>query len=405
MSLADLWSGNSIEWLTLASIPLMAGGVGLVTNWITIGFLYPAKFPDLITYPGWQGIISRNSLPIARSLSQNILKKLGSASQFYEHFGQEQMAIQVETTLRPCLDSMIDEVMQKNSNILWENLPITLKNRFYAQVHKKMPTVITHLIEEFGDNINWLTDLEEVTLDAVKSDNTIIERIFMECSEREFRYNISAGFVFGVFTGLIGLACWVSFGQWAVIPLTGLAAGLLSNWLSLRLLVRPLQPARTLISPFRGRYLKRQNEISETFASIISTEVITPYYFMRVLFEGSKSKQTFLTVRRHAGLLIENISIRAFTQLTLGPSGYVNIKQSFAKKIADLFVEPFADPHFNESRARTLAPVLAAKMKNLQPQDFQKILFPVANDKFKLLLMNAAIGLVAGFVQFHFMFR
>ena len=49
---------DGAEWLRLASIPLIAGLVGWITNWIAIQLtFYPTRFVGVKPIFGWQGII------------------------------------------------------------------------------------------------------------------------------------------------------------------------------------------------------------------------------------------------------------------------------------------------------------------------------------------------------------
>src|SRR5690554_3717779 len=101
----------------------------------------------------------------------------------------------------------------------------------YDRVRKSTPQLVDNLVEDVSDNIEDLLDIKGMVIERLASDKQLLNRIFLECGDVEFRFIINSGLYFGFLFGLVQmgsgtstppsgycpcLACW-----WAGPP-TGL---------------------------------------------------------------------------------------------------------------------------------------------------------------------------------------
>jgi hypothetical protein len=88
-------------------------------------------------------------------------------------------------------------------------------------------------------------------------------------------------------------------------------------------------------------------------------------------------------------------------QVTVGMTGYTELKKAMNHKAVLATRDVFGDPVFNRERAPVVAGVLASQMKSLGPAEFQDILRPAfREEEFQLMLVGGGLGALAGLVQF-----
>lgn len=58
------------------------------------------------------------------------------------------------------------------------------------------------------------------------------------------------------------------------MPVAGFLVGWVTNYLALKVIFRPLEPKQILCWTVQGIFLKRQHEVSATFARVIITEIL-----------------------------------------------------------------------------------------------------------------------------------
>jgi len=109
-------------------------------------------------------------------------------------------------------------------------------------------------------------------------------------------------------------------------------------------------------------------------------------------------KHTRLLIKKHVSPIIEQASLRAFTQLTIGPSGYVAVKQQLSANITEAYIGAFNDSRFNDSQNKQIAEYLS---QALTPSDngsialtrqIRKVQMPI------ILPIAALLGSLTGFV-------
>ena len=123
-------------------------------NWLLIRLtFYPANFIGLFNRIGWQGLVHRHVEKISRALTRNFILNQVSLHQLFELIEPEMLVNQIERIHRPHLDEYIDEVMEMENSIIWENLPIIVKNRIYSHCHRQFRKVIDNIVDDLGKKL------------------------------------------------------------------------------------------------------------------------------------------------------------------------------------------------------------------------------------------------------------
>ena len=191
------------EFIKYASIPVIAGLVGWITNWVAIKLsFYPLEFVGVRPVFGWQGIIPSKARKMAEICVDSTLSRIGTVSEIIEQMDPRTIGSHILETLSPRVAELVDEIMLKRHPTLWQNLPKQMKQLVYDRVSAELPETVDGLVQEVGPKIETLFDLKLMVVDHLERDKHLLNRIFLECGMSEFRFIIKSGLWFGMLFGL-----------------------------------------------------------------------------------------------------------------------------------------------------------------------------------------------------------
>lgn len=389
-----------------ASIPLIAAFVGWFTNWVAIQLtFYPLEFMGKPPFLGWQGIIPAKVEKMASIVVDQTLTKLGTLDEFFNEMEPDKIAHHLEHFMNDRLETYTDEVMQEKNAVLWANLPLAVKQRFYARTRKQLPKMTKALVHDIGSHIEELVDLKHMIVSQMSDDKALMNRVFYEVGQREFSFVIRSGAAFGFIFGLIQMVTWIFWTANWILPAFGLLVGLATNWIALNLIFRPLHPVKIGPLVIQGLFLKRQQEVSATFCRLVTEEVLTIKRIVEEMIHGPRQDRTKILIKRHLKPIIDAASVRTLAQLTVGLSGYAHLKHTLEEKAIEVSVAPFENKIFVQERAEVVAELFKDRMAQLSPGEFQELLRPAfQEDEWILILMGGILGALAGICQLTFVF-
>jgi len=401
---------RNVEFWKYVSIPFVAAFVGWITNWIAIKMTFlPLEFVGIRPFFGWQGIIPSKAVKMAGIFVDQTMYKLGKLSEVFEQMDPDLIAQHVIRYVEPRLDEYVDDIMQAQSPLIWENTPAVIKNQIYAAVRRDIPRRVEALMHEIGENVEELVDLKEMIVRQLVEDKSLLNRLFLESGAAEFRFIVRSGAYFGFLFGLIQVVVWYLLPAWWVLPVFGLIVGYATNWLALNLIFRPLHPRR--VGPFtiQGLFLRRQKEVAAVWCPMVTREVLTLRNIINAMLNGSRAERTAKLIRRHIKPVVDEAVGgglgKALAQVAVGVEGFAQIKESVGQKALDISGDPFEDRMFNEDRATVVEEVLRQRMEAMSSEDFQGLLRPCfQEDELKLILAGAVLGFGAGLAQLTFVF-
>jgi len=342
----------SNQWLLTLCIPLVGAVIGWVTNTLSSLLTYGANSTSR-----W-GLIQLKQTYFTQLFYQQILHGHLSSTQLYEHMGPEKMVKHIIQSIRPRLDSIIDDAMEKDHDIFWENLPITVKNRFYARAHKLLPRIIDDLIEDIGDSIDRLIKPEQIILKKLTSSEMSIGWIIKQAYIDEVQKLPIRGLLIGYILGLGLLATWFLSPHWTLLIGGYSAIAMISLWFG--------QSSFTNAKPH-----------TLNISGILATNALSPLSVVNTLLTGSNGKHTYSLIKKHSSPIIEQASLRAFTQLTIGPSGYAAVKHQLTKNIRNAYAEAFNDTRFSDAQRQRIETYIAQSIA--QPSSQNLANSPVQN--------------------------
>ncbi|AUM14233.1 DUF445 domain-containing protein [Ketobacter alkanivorans] len=399
---------NHPDFWKYISIPFVAAIVGWTTNWLAIQLtFYPIKFIGIPPWLGWQGIIPKKGKKMAGIVVENTLDKISTMQEIFDEFEPEKIAHHIIKVADARIEELTDDIMAERNAVLWENLPNVLKNRAYNRARRQLPEMMDNLIEDMHANIEDLIDPKDLIIKKLSEDKDMLNRVFWECGETEFKFVINSGAFFGFLFGVVQMFVWWHNKDWLILPAFGLLVGLATNWLALNLIFRPLNP--TKLTPFgptvQGLFLSRQNAVSEVFCRIITAEILTIGHIMNEIFRGPKADRAKAMLKKHMRPVIDGGMVKTVAQLTVGPEGFVDLKRTIEEKTIEMSLASFDDPIFSKERGKVVEMMFRTRMQAMSSEEFQELLRPAfQEDEWILITMGGVLGLLAGFAQLFFMF-
>jgi uncharacterized membrane protein YheB (UPF0754 family) len=399
---------QNVEFWKYLSIPLVAGLVGWFTNWVAIKLLfYPLEPFGKPPYFGWQGIIPSKAAKMGAITVDTTLSKLGKLSDVFQAMSPHTIAEHLIKKLEPNLKSYINWIMMEENPNAWKLLPDIVQDTIVRNVQKKLPETVEKIMAEVAENIEEMVDLKAVVIRQLVKDKRIVNRIFLECGAKEFRFIIVSGFYFGALFGLGQMVIWYYYPLWWVLPLFGILVGYATNWIALRIIFQPLNPYK--IGPFviQGLFLKRQKEVAEIWCEIVTQEIITVKNIIDEMLNGTKASRTHQLVRKHILNLIDEAMglSELLVRITLGSDSFESIKENASQKAIVVSEKALDDEHLNAERARHVKELIYQRMLQLSPSEFQNLLRPAfQEEETKLIILGAILGLIAGMAQLYIVF-
>ena len=399
---------NTQEFWQYLSIPVIAALIGWTTNWLAIKMtFYPLEFIGKPPLLGWQGIIPSKARKMAAISVDATISKIGTVREIFQQIDPKVLATHIVHSVEPRIEEYVDEMMLKEYPTFWENLPASARKMVYDRVRKSTPQLVDNLVEDVSDNIEDLLDIKGMVIERLAADKELLNRIFIECGEVEFRFIINSGLYFGFLFGLIQMAVWYVYPSWWVLPFFGLLVGWATNWIALNVIFRPLHAKK--VGPFRiqGLFLKRQPAVAESFCHIVTHEILTVGNIINAILDGPKGDRARNMVKKHIKPLVDETAGmgKALTQMAFGPTGFATLKNKVGEKAIEISQTSFNNPVFEKDRARAVESIMVERMIALSSEEFQELLRPCfQEDEIKLILVGAFLGFGAGVCQLVFVF-
>lgn len=414
-------------WAVLSIVPVTAF-VTWAHVWMALKMVfYPINFWGFHLGPlpiGWQGIVPRKAGRISGIITDNTLSKLGSLKEFLEAMQPDEMAQIISEEIGYELEHLIDEVMIERNEVLWENLPFSIKRRIYSQAQKQIPDVLRDLVNELTFNVESLVDMKEMVVRQMENDRRLMVRMFLKVGHKEinFIWHISA--LIGMFMGVFQMTVWFLVPWHWTVPFWASIWGFLTNWIAIWMVFNPVYPhpvrfiqlfRRTKNKGFpfivpvvprmttyniQGAFMQRQAEVSEVFSSVVTQDLITIKSIMSEMMYGSRREKTRRILKRHINTIMETPLVRTTLQMSLGMKEYARLKADLIDRSIELTMGPVSNPALNKSRADKIFTMFRDRIRALSPKEFQNLLRPAfQEDEWILIVLGGVTGFFAGLIH------
>jgi uncharacterized membrane protein YheB (UPF0754 family) len=203
------------------------------------------------------------------------------------------------------------------------------------------------------------------------------------------------------------MGIWFFYDASWTLPVSGFIVGWLTNWLALKLIFRPLNPIR--LGPFvlQGIFLKRQKEVSETFARVNCVEILHTKAMWDAILTGPLSKNFYAMLRAHTIVFTEKLigSLKPIAIAAMGSSTFAMMKEDIATMVTEQLPSIIDHSYEYTAQALDLENTIREKMVALTSVEFEGVLHPAfEEDEFLLIMVGGILGLLVGVLQIFVVF-
>lgn len=414
-----------MDW-SLLMIPVIAGLIGLVTNFAGIKLLfYPVRFvgvqvPGLQALArilprklqaipgvahggiGWQGVIPSRAAKMGSISVDKGIARLGSPSEFYDRLEPDVIAEHILATSGDEVHVLVEGIMRREHPQLWSDTPPAIRAAIHARIDAQLPHLVRRVTDQIGEHIEQLLDIKMMVIRQIEAEPKLGNKIFLEVGNRELNFVIWSGLFLGFLLGLPTILLFQAVDQWWVLPLSGVIVGYLTNWIAIKVIFNPVEPVR--IGPFtlHGLFMRRQQEVAQVYARVIADDVVTLANIGQELLHGARSDRTRRLIEQALRPAIdESLGIaRGAVRVAVGTREYDTIRARLATEAVDHTMAPLTDPVFNRQQSERVRELLAARLAVLAPVEFAEMLrSAMEEDEWLLIFIGSVLGFVAGWLQ------
>lgn len=393
-------------WLYL-SIPFISGFIGWITKVVAVRMMFsPIEFVGIKPYLGWQGIVPRKAEKMATIAIELMTSKLIKPAEIFARLDPKRIAEEIKIPMTAAAEDITREVAQQYQPGLWESLPDFAKQKIISRVQAEAPQVVESIMFEVQNNVDKYFDIKHMVITNLMKDKNMLNNIFREVGRTELKFFSNIGFVFGFTIGWVQMVCWIIFKQPWMLPAFGGFIGLVSDWLALQMMFRPLHEKKILGIKCQGLFLRRQQEVARDYADLIAREILTPANMMEELFRGAMSDRIMELVHRNVRRLVDEQSgiAKPLVVYAVGSQKYIEMKNVVADRIMERLPETMKFVEQYAGDAMNVRNTVVERMQDLTPEEFEGMLRPAfKEDEWILITVGAVLGVVVGEMQIMFM--
>jgi uncharacterized membrane protein YheB (UPF0754 family) len=395
-----LESSDVPGWLYLTlTIPTVSAFIGWLTNWQAVRMIFwPAKRRF-----GWQGIIYAHADKFASNLGQIAERDLMSSSEMASKLDPDEL----ERALAPQLDAEAPRMIEAAADVIqpgvWTIVPPPMQAMIIEQVKVKTRTLAKELAIELRPRSSELLDVKQLVAGQLSGPHVErLARLTQKIGRKEFKFIEYSGAIFGGLVGLGQIAVWEAMSVWWLMPIVGVAVGLLTNYLAIQMIFRPHERTRYLGIPYQGLFPKRQAEIARDYGEITASEVITPRNIIELLIAGEGGKRLVAEVSDLVSQRIraEWAQIEGNVPLKVTDEQLGKVRDLIMQRILEL--GPALRPELEELLERQLdiRNTVERRLAALSKPEFERLLRGVfQEDETTLIIVGGVLGGAVGGLQ------
>ncbi|NNH73878.1 hypothetical protein HLB23_29165 [Nocardia uniformis] len=439
-----LASGLFIDWeqltgqpklvVDLVSFALFAGVAGWLTNWTGVLMLFwPIHFkgfriPGLdILYPyfprrvqvlptfspdgkelGFQGFIPARAEKMASICVDKALMRIGSPRDFIHELDLEGIADYIAEIARKQVETIVDEIMNRENPELWATAPRAVRQIIYQRVERELPALARLSFKHLGDNVDQLIDIKDFVIRYLRDNPYILKDLTTTIAAPELKFMVRIGLLgapFGVLLALylsvhhdIAVIGWLP--SWFIVLAVSAAIGVIVNVIAVKMVFEPGDPQPRYKYLWKQALLaKRQPEAAEDLAHILAYQVLTLPNLAKELLDGPNGDKTRQLLER---LISESIHRQlgpatSMVRAAFGRRQFDNLKVGAVGAAVGLAPSLVEDEAFAAEQAEKINEFAARKLQQLTPGEFMEMFYAsVEQDAWLLYLHGAILGLGVG---------
>lgn len=391
----------SAHWYVYASMPLIAATIGYVTKLVAIEMLYrPMKFVGIGPL-GWQGLVPRRAGKVAAVTIDLLTENLLTVGELLDRIDGQDAVEQLREPLNLAVDEVAREVVDMVAPGGWASLPQVVKRAVTLRVRTSAPAIVDRLLAEVKADPDRFIDIRHLTITTLVHNKSQLNTMMRETAGSSMLFLRRTGIIFGLLIGLIQTIAWALIHSVWIMPAFGLVTGFLSDWVALTLLFRPQNTRRFFGMRFQGVLHASREQITRDYARIMAADLFEPAALMAAVLDGGGADRLFALAHREvADELGRKLGpARPLLELGIGSPRYREIQDVITRRALTM-VRTMPEIQTYAARTLDVENVLATKMSQLTPPQFEGIMRPIfKDDEWLMISVGALLGFLVGELQ------
>ncbi|MFE2998224.1 DUF445 domain-containing protein [Nocardia sp. NPDC059246] len=393
------------HWLLYCSIPLVAALIGWVTKIVAVQMLmYPLEFKGIPPWLGWQGVIPRSAPRMATIAVDLMFGKLIDPQDIIARIDVAELTTRLREPLDAGVDYMVRAMMMKHQPRLWVNMPDAAQRAIIERAQRDLPQLIEDIVYDLRTNIDQVMDLRGMAISALVDDKSLLVEMVRRVGRNELRFIVRSGLIFGTVLGFVQMITWALTHSPLLMPAFGGFTGLITDWLALQMIFRPIRPVGIGPVKWQGLFHKRREQVCTDYGDLIATEILTPARILEAVLNGERADRLASLLSRHVSEFLELQTGPARPlMMMLARDSYTALERDAVTFVLD-HVKAAAHSGFDQHAIEALdvRNLVIEKTKQLTDDEYEGLLRPAfKQDEWKLVAIGAVLGFLVGELQVH----
>ncbi len=381
-------------------IPLIAGFIGWFTNWLAVkAMLYPVEFKGVAPVFGWQGVVPKNAEDLSRNFSRLIHDKLLDLETLFSEISLEDDA-EVKRVIEEVSEEIIHEFSTNLAPDAWSRAREKLRGYINDLVRRNVRAVTGEILDRMAKEAEDFIDVDSIVRQAMADDRALLGRVMVETAGPEFKFIERSGLWFGGLFGVFQMLVWILYPASWVLPAAGFAVGYVTNWLAMTLIFEPREPKRIGPWVLQGVFIKRQQEVAQSFSDVMADRVLTSEHLMQHISEGPSRAPVMKLLEEQVEASMKVYERDAMVGMLVTKDKLEEGKAELLERVRNADISESGAVRAFADQSDRIRGQLERNLRKLDADEFGGVLRPVfQKDEWKLILAGGVIGTIIGAVQ------
>jgi uncharacterized membrane protein YheB (UPF0754 family) len=396
---AEAWQFFTDHALVLLLMPVVAAFIGWITKVLAIWMVFrPIRFVGIGPI-GWQGQLPRRAAKFGSEAAEIILDNVIDPRDLVDRLDPVRIAAELDGVMLSAIDDLCRDVLGAR----WDSLPPQVKAPIVARARARAPQLLANLLQHAKDNLDELFDLSHIVTAELIRDKVLLVDLVRGPMAPIMAFMRRFGLIFGFVVGFLQMVVFAFTESHLVIPVFGLAIGLVSDWIALQMLFEPKERKRYLgVFPWHGLAFAHRDHFVSEYGRLAGERIFTPQILMGALLNGPLADRLLGLVHQEVENAIdaELGSAERLVPVTVGTSRYLALRHTVVARAQERMVEAAErlEPYTAETMdvENTLRETLG-RLTNAQLEDMLRPVFK--DDEWLVVAVGGGLGFVVGELQ------
>jgi len=397
MSLTEILVDFRAHWIIYFSMPLVAAFVGWSTKIVAMEMIYrPLEFKGIGPI-GWQGIIPRRAGKVGSTTIELLTANLLKPEELLSRIDAREAVEVLREPLSASINDIARDVAEEIRPGLWDSLPEAGRQAILNRIHSQAPRITEKMLNEMQSDLSRFVDLQFLAVTTLVRNKEKLNKLMRGLSDDAMAFVRRSGIYFGLIIGTAQMFVWAIFKLPWIMPAFGFGIGLVSDYIALNMLFRPVEPTKYLgFIKFQGLLHAQREKITADYARILSEDLFAPDILYDGILKGPGADKLFAMIAREVEAAIDS-EIGGWTgtvvKFAVGTSKYNALKDRIVDLVVERLPATLLDAQDYAMSKIDLERTIVDKMNQLSNEEYESILRPVFKDDEPLMI---AIGAILG---------